>query len=151
MAQADSVPSSSRLLITGESAIQSTKLRAVKLPAVRVQPVDRRCFIGGSDARVTMRSDHVPLLTPWREERGDEPEDLLKCHCYGASVGPAPVGSNIEALFFANAAFFLGRLLRIIVLILLRFVSRNKRLRNGALHKASSNQLVPSRPQERLR
>ena len=44
MAQADSVPSSSRQLITGESANQSTSLRAVKLPAVSVQPVDRHHF-----------------------------------------------------------------------------------------------------------
>jgi hypothetical protein len=64
------------------------------------------------------------------------------------SIAP---GSNIEALFFADAAFFLERLLRRIVQILLRFVSRNKRLRDGALDKASSKQLVPSRKQERLR
>jgi hypothetical protein len=63
----------------------------------------------------------------------------------------APVGSNIEALFYANAAFFLGRLLRRIVQILLLLVSRNKRLRDGALDKVSSNQLVPSREQGRLR
>jgi hypothetical protein len=35
MAQADSVPSSTRQLITGESANQSTNLRALNLPAVR--------------------------------------------------------------------------------------------------------------------
>jgi hypothetical protein len=50
MAQADSVRSSSRQLITGESANQSTSLPAINLPAVSVQPVDRRFFIGGSDA-----------------------------------------------------------------------------------------------------
>ena len=51
MAQAVSVPSSSRQLITGESANQSTNLRAENLPAV-TKPGDRRYLIGGSHARV---------------------------------------------------------------------------------------------------
>ena len=148
MAQADSVPSSTRQLITGESANQSTNLRA--LPAVGVKSADRRYLIGGSDARVIMRSE-APLLWLWREKRGNEPEGLLKCRYYGTNAGQARVSSNIEALFHANAAFFLGRLLRKIVLILLLFVSRNKRLRNSAFDNVSSNQLVRSRPQERLR
>jgi hypothetical protein len=75
----------------------------------------------------------------------------LKRRCYGASLGQAPVGLNIGALFFANAAFFLGQLLRRIVKILLLFVRRNKRVRIGALEKVSSSQLVPSTEQERLR
>ena len=60
------------------------------------------------------------------------------------------VGSNIEALFFADAAFFLEPLLRRIVQILLRFVSRNKHLRDSALDPVSSNELVQSSPRERL-
>jgi hypothetical protein len=48
MAQADSVPSSSRQLITGESANQSTNLRAVSLPAVREERANRGYLIGGS-------------------------------------------------------------------------------------------------------
>jgi hypothetical protein len=150
MAQADSVPSSSRQLITGESANQSTNLRAVNLPAVRVKPAKRRYFIGGSHARVIMRSDEVPLLRLWREKRGDEPEDLLQSLCYGAHADQAPVSSNIEALFY-GAAVFLKPQLRRIVLILLLFVSRNKRLRIDAFDKGSSNQLVRSKSQERLR
>jgi predicted phage-related endonuclease len=72
MAQADSVPSSSRQLITGESANQSTNLRAVG-----IKPVDRRYFIGGSDARIIMGKDEAALLRLWQEKRGDvEPEDL---------------------------------------------------------------------------
>src|SRR3954454_17328735 len=40
---------------------------------------DRRCFIGGSDARVIMRDDEAALLRLWREKRGEvEPEDLSK-------------------------------------------------------------------------
>jgi hypothetical protein len=42
MAQADSVPSSSRQLITVESAAQSTNLRAVNLSAVSVKPATHR-------------------------------------------------------------------------------------------------------------
>jgi hypothetical protein len=151
VAQADSVPSLSRQLITGESANQSTNLRAVNPPAVRLEPANRRYFIGGSDGRVMMGSDEAPLLWLWREKCGDEPEDLLKSRCYGANAGQAPVGSNIEALFYATAVFFRGRLPRWIVLILLLFVSRNKRLRIGAFDKVSSNQLVRLKPQEKLR
>ena len=149
MAQGDSVPSSNRQLITGEGASQSTNLRAVNLPAV-IKPGDRRYLIGGSHARVIIGGDEAAPLRLGREKRGDESEDPLKCRCYGANAGWVPVGSNIEALFFADAAFFLERLLRRIVQILLRFVSRNKRLRDGALEPVSSNQLVRSSQQERL-
>jgi predicted phage-related endonuclease len=37
----------------------------------------RRCFIGGSDARIIMDNDEVALVRLWREKRGEaEPEDL---------------------------------------------------------------------------
>lgn len=140
------VPRSIRQLITGESANQSTNL-----PAVRVKPAGRRDLICGSNNRVTMGSNEAPLPGRWREIRGEKPTGLLKCRWYGANAGQAPVGSNIEALFFANAAFFLGRLLRRIVLILRRFVSRTRRLSSSLPDKVSSNQLVPSAEQERLR
>jgi len=149
MAQGDSVPSSNRQLITGEGASQSTNLRAVNLPAV-IKPGDRRYLIGGSHARRIIGGDEAVPLRLGREKRGDDSEDPLKCRCYGANAGWVPVGSNIEALFFADAAFFLERLLRRIVQILLRFVSRNKRLRDSALDPVSSTQLVRSSPQERL-
>src|ERR1700751_369857 len=39
--------------------------------------LDRRSFIGGSDARIIMGNDEAALLRLWREKRGDvEPEDL---------------------------------------------------------------------------
>jgi putative phage-type endonuclease len=39
--------------------------------------VDRRSFIGGSDARVIIGSDEAALVRLWREKRGEaEPEDL---------------------------------------------------------------------------
>jgi predicted phage-related endonuclease len=38
---------------------------------------DRRCFIGGSDARIIMGVDEAALIRLWREKRGEvEPEDL---------------------------------------------------------------------------
>jgi len=150
MAQADSVPSSSRQVITGESANQSTNLQAISLPAVRVEPASRHYLIGALHASAIIAGDEAPPFRLWREKRRDEREDLLKCRYYGASLGEAPLGSNIEALFYATAVFLKWLLTRI-VLILLLFVSRNKRLRKSALDAVSSNQLVPSRPQGRLR
>ncbi len=143
MAHADSVRSSSRQLITGESANQSTSL-----PAVSVQPVDRRFFIAGSDAAVITDTDEALVFWLWRERRVHvDLEDLSNCRCYAASTIQEPLGSNIGALSFETAGFLLGRLLR----ILLRFRSRNKPLRRSAFDGVSSNQLIRSKPQGRLR
>jgi len=39
--------------------------------------LERRNFIGGSDARIIMGDDEAALLRLWREKRGEaEPEDL---------------------------------------------------------------------------
>jgi len=151
MAQADSVPSSSRQLITGESANQSINLRAVNLPAVRVQPVDRRYLIRGSDAPVITDTDEAHVLCLWRERRVHiDLKDVSNYRWYAANTGQEPLGSNIGALLFETAGFLLGRLLRNI-LILLRTRSKNKHLRLSAFDKVSSNQLVRSKPQGRLR
>jgi predicted phage-related endonuclease len=41
------------------------------------QPLDRRSFIGGSDARIIMGNDEAALIQLWREKRGEaQPEDL---------------------------------------------------------------------------
>jgi predicted phage-related endonuclease len=38
---------------------------------------DRRCFIGGSDARIIMGNDEAALIRLWQEKRGEaEPENL---------------------------------------------------------------------------
>ena len=37
---------------------------------------DRRSFIGGSDARISMGTDQAALLQLWREKRGEaEPDE----------------------------------------------------------------------------
>jgi hypothetical protein len=42
-----------------------------------LKPVDRRYFVGGSDARIIMGDDEAALLRLWRQKRGEvEPEDL---------------------------------------------------------------------------
>jgi predicted phage-related endonuclease len=65
MAQADFVPSAVRGIITGATLNRSTKRS------------DRRCFIGGSDARIIVGKDEAALLRLWREKRGEaELEDL---------------------------------------------------------------------------
>src|SRR5712691_2153213 len=43
----------------------------------RCKLVDRKTFIGGSDARIVMGSDEAALQRLWHEKRGEvEPEDL---------------------------------------------------------------------------
>jgi predicted phage-related endonuclease len=44
---------------------------------IGINRVDRRFFIGGSDARIIMGNDEQALIRLWREKRGEiEPEDL---------------------------------------------------------------------------
>jgi predicted phage-related endonuclease len=44
---------------------------------VAVSYPNRRCFVGGSDARIIMGGDEAALVRLWREKRGEaEPEDL---------------------------------------------------------------------------
>jgi predicted phage-related endonuclease len=44
-----------------------------------ISQVDRRSFIGGSDARIIMGDNEAALLQLWREKRGEaEPEDLSR-------------------------------------------------------------------------
>ena len=149
MAQADSVPSSSRQSITGESVNQSTNLRAANLSAAREEPANRGYLIGGSHVSAIVSGEEARPLRLWQEKRGDQQQNLLKCHYYGANAAQAPAGSSPETLFYA--ALFLWRLLKWIALILLLLVRRNKRLRNNALDKASSNQLVRLNAQEKLK
>jgi hypothetical protein len=104
------------------------------------------------DTRVIRYTDEAPVLWLWRERRPDvELEDLSNYRWYAASARQESLGSNIGALSFETSGFLLGRLLRDILLIVLRFLSRNKPPRFGALNKMSSNQLVRSKPQERLK
>ena len=55
--------------------IRETEMVEIELEFRRA--VDRRSFIGGSDARIIMGGDEVALVRLWREKRGEvEPEDL---------------------------------------------------------------------------
>src|ERR1700692_1908027 len=46
-------------------------------PVSKLFDLDRRHFIGGSDARIVMGADENALVRLWREKRGEvEPEDL---------------------------------------------------------------------------
>jgi hypothetical protein len=145
MAQADSVPSSTRALITGESASQSTNL-----PAVRVKPSDRGYLIPSSGARVIMGAEEAPLLRLRREKRANvEPEGLSNRRWYGPST--VPYGLEYRAFFYATATFFLRWLPRNILPILLLLSRRNSRLRFSALDKLLSDQSVRSRLQGRLK
>lgn len=48
-----------------------------QIRAIKYNRQDRRCFIGGSDARIIMGDDPDKLMRLWREKRGEiEPEDL---------------------------------------------------------------------------
>jgi hypothetical protein len=47
------------------------------LSGAATSAVNRRLFLGGSDARVIMSGDEAAIVRLWQEKRGDvEPEDL---------------------------------------------------------------------------
>src|SRR5262245_25903714 len=53
------------------------RIQMVQLAHGQQSYVNRRSFIGGSDARIIMGSDEAALVQLWREKRGEaEPEDL---------------------------------------------------------------------------
>jgi predicted phage-related endonuclease len=72
MAQADSVPTPNHDPNPDAPAQPSTTPRPIRLKSL-----DRRYFIGGSDARIIMGDDEGALLRLWREKRGEvEPQDF---------------------------------------------------------------------------
>jgi hypothetical protein len=55
----------------GEVAMRESSAKA------GINRINRRHFIGGSDARVIMGNDEQALIRLWREKRGEvEPQDL---------------------------------------------------------------------------
>jgi hypothetical protein len=142
MAQAVSVPSSTRQLITGENPHQSTNLSAVG-----VQALHRHYFIGGSGAVIVSTGD-VGLLRLSQDRRGDV--KLENRRWYAANAGEEPRSRTIGAFSYETAGFLLGRLLRN-ALFLLRFRSRNRHLQLSAFDGVSSKILVRSKPQGRLK
>src|SRR4051795_1650554 len=68
------IPYSSK---TPNQAPQSRLEEAMSPRNSATSQLDRRAFIGGSDARIIMGDDERALLRLWREKRGEvEPEDL---------------------------------------------------------------------------
>src|SRR3954451_5125927 len=58
-----------------ESRVRKMLTDAVKFRKL----IERRSFIGGSDARIIMGSDEAALIRLWRQKRGEaEPEDLSR-------------------------------------------------------------------------
>src|SRR5437879_11787876 len=46
---------------------------------IKFTPIDRRAFIGGSDARIIMGTDQEDLTRLWREKRGElAPHDFSR-------------------------------------------------------------------------
>ena len=64
----------------------------------------RRCFIGGSDARIIMGTDEaVALLRLWREKRGeaeDLPDDLV---VGGSRLSEIAIGSSFAFTVLSHA------------------------------------------------
>jgi predicted phage-related endonuclease len=57
----------------------STRRESMKNTMWKKAALDRRSFVGGSDARTIMGSDEVALVRLWREKRGEaEPQDLSR-------------------------------------------------------------------------
>ena len=55
----------------------TTSQGSIRPPKKGGTQLDRRSFIGGSDARIIMGSDEAAVMRLWREKRGEaEPEDL---------------------------------------------------------------------------
>jgi hypothetical protein len=85
------------------------------LPAGKRFQLDRRSFIGGSDARIIMGDDESALFRLWREKRGEtEPEDLSgRLQFYLRFEGRAlrnrtpapPPFSSINSIPTASSAF----------------------------------------------
>jgi predicted phage-related endonuclease len=74
------------LVLTGETAMSQASLKSVN-------NLERRYFIGGSDARVIMGHDEAALLRLWREKRGAAaPEDLSANLIVQLGVVTEPLG-----------------------------------------------------------
>jgi len=78
----------------------------------RISPkrLNRRSFIGGSDAQVIMGADEAALLRLWREKRGEaEPEDLsdnliVQLGLVTEPLNPALVPAQYRTGHYASAA-----------------------------------------------
>jgi predicted phage-related endonuclease len=57
--------------------LRKTEPKGNAMSQKSLSSLERRAFIGGSDARIIMGDDEAALIRLWREKRGElEPEDL---------------------------------------------------------------------------
>ena len=149
MAQADSVRSSSRQLITGESANQSTSLRAIKLPRSRFNPLIATTLSAiptPASSRTATRlscsgsgGKDVPMLS-W---------DLSNCRCYAASTGQEPPGPEYRGSVLRDRRIFAGATAFLSCFGSGVGISAYASAQLDGM--MSSNRLVRSKPQGRLR
>jgi hypothetical protein len=137
MAQAESVPTPIRALITGATA--STKPR----------PADRRYFIASRPPGSFMRDDEPAFPRLPRDMRADlEREDLPfnvarkdpSRRCYEAITGRMPIGWHVVAVCYATTAILLEWWLWNFLLLLLLFPIRNKRVRFYAFRTVAAKE-----------
>jgi hypothetical protein len=132
MAQADSVPSAIRTLITGATAKASTKPR----------PADRRYFIGGWTPGSFMGDDE-PVFPRLRLRAEVEREDLplsVATKDPDAVTGRIPIAWHVVAVCYATTAIFLGWWPWNFLLLLLLFPIRNKRVRFYAFRAVAAKE-----------
>jgi hypothetical protein len=139
MAQADSVPSSIRALITGATAKASTKPR----------PSDRRYFIGGRTPGSFMREDEYAFPLLWRDICAEVERAYLPLRVatkgsnwrwYKAGTGRMPIGWHTAAVCYASAVILLGWWPWNFLLLLLLFPIENKCVRFYAVRATLSDQ-----------
>jgi len=144
MAQADSVPSSIRALITGATAKASTKPR----------PSSRRYFIGGRTPGSFMREDEYAFPPLWRDICAEVERAYLPLRVatkgsnrrwYEAGTGRMPIGWHIADVCYATAAILLGWWPWNFLLLLLLFPIRNERVRCCAFRTMAAKEAMRSR------
>jgi hypothetical protein len=108
----------------------------------------RGYFLGSSEARIILNDDEPGLLQLWRDIRAEvKREDLplgvatkdSNRRWYEALTGRVPIGWQVVAVCYATAAILLGCWPWNLLLLLLLFPIRNKRLRFYAFQTTRSN------------
>ena len=82
------------IVIDLNAAIEGGRTMSEDATQLKMVGIQRRSFIGGSDARVIMGNDEAALIRLWQEKRGEVgPEDLvgqLDCPAWVRDRGAEP-------------------------------------------------------------